>query len=341
VARRWLKRFVKIAGFGLIALILLLSVAITFTIGWRPIIGAKSRPLVERKFEPTPARMERGRYLVEGVAGCFTCHSELDWKSEGAPPLSSKKGAGLVWTLEGMPWLVAPNITPDTETGAGAWSDDQVARAIREGIGHDGRALFPLMPYTLYQKMSDEDLAAIVVYLRSVAPVRNALPQTQIPFPLSRLIQNAPQPIASTIEPPDMSDKVKRGEYLSTLAACIDCHTPKDRGQPLAGMDFAGGFILSEPDKKVASANITPDATGISYYDEALFVEMMRTGHVKARRLSPVMPWIIYHNMTDEDLKAIFAYLRTLPGVRHQVDNTERPTACKLCRQQHGLGDRN
>jgi predicted HAD superfamily phosphohydrolase len=91
----------------------------------------------------------------------------------------------------------------------------------------------------------------------------------------------------------------------------------------------------------VASLNITPDATGISYYDEALFIEMMRTGHVKARQLSPIMPWASYRNMNDEDLKAIFAYLRTLKAVRHRVDNTETPTECKLCRQRHGLGDSN
>jgi mono/diheme cytochrome c family protein len=336
-----LKRLLKIAGFCLLGLLLLLSVGITLTTGWRPLVGARARALVDRKFERTPARVERGRYLVEGVAGCFTCHSEVDWKSEGAPPVSAKKGAGLAFTLDGMPWLVAPNITPDKETGAGLWSDDQLARAIREGIGHDGRALFPLMPYALYRKMSDEDLASIVVYLRSIAPVRNALPQTEIPFPLSRLIQNAPQPLSAPVLPPDMADAVKRGEYLATLAACIDCHTPKDSGQPLAGMEFAGGFIMNEPERKVATANITPDATGISYYTEALFVETMRTGHIKARALSPIMPWSTYRNMTDEDLKAIFAYLRTLPSVRHQVDNTETATPCKLCRQQHGLGERN
>lgn len=341
MARRWLKRLLKLAGFGLIGLLLLLSLAITLTIGWRPLIGAKARALVDRRFAPTPARMERGRYLVEGVAGCFTCHSETDWKSEGAPPMPAKKGAGQALTLDGMPWLVAPNITSDKETGAGDWSDDSIARAIREGIGHDGRALFPLMPYTFYRKMSDEDIGSIVVYLRSLAPVRNALPRTEIPFPVSRLIQSAPQPVAAPVQPPDMSDAVKRGEYLATLAACVDCHTPKDEGQPLAGMDFAGGFIMNEPGRKVASANITPDATGISYYDEALFVTLMRTGHVKARTLSPIMPWSTYRNMTDEDLKAIFAYLRTLKPVRHQVDNTERPTPCKLCRQQHGLGERN
>ncbi len=341
MAKLWSKLFIKIAAIGLLTLLLLLSVLITLTIGWRPLIGAKARSLVDRHIEPTPARIERGRYLVEGVAACFNCHSEVDWKTEGAPPLSAKKGAGQVFMLDGLPWLVAPNITPDKETGAGNWSDDQLARAIREGIGHDGRALFPLMPYTLYQRMSDEDLGAIIAYLRTVAPVRNALPRTEIPFPLSRLIQGAPQPLTTPVQPPDMADAVRRGEYLATLAACIDCHTPKDNGQPLEGMNFAGGFIMNEPGRQVATANITPDPTGIPYYTEELFVEVMRTGHVKARRLSPIMPWSIYRNMTDEDLKAIFAYLGTLKPVRHQVDNTERPTPCKLCRQQHGLGDRN
>jgi mono/diheme cytochrome c family protein len=341
LARRWLKRLLKVAGFGLIGLVLLLSVAITLTTGWRPITGAKARALTERKFERTPARMERGRYLVEGVAACFACHSEVDWNSPGAPVAAGKKGAGRVWTLEEMPWLVAPNITPDKETGAGDWSDDALARAIREGIGHDGRALFPIMPYSFYRQMSDEDLASTVVYLRSVAPVRHALPQTKIPFPLSRLIQNAPQPLGAPVAAPDMSEAAKRGAYLATLATCTDCHTPKDRGEPLAGMEFAGGFILNEPGRNVASANITPDATGISYYDEALFIEMIRTGHVKARQLSPVMPWISYRDMTDEDLKSIFAYLRSLKPIRHHVDNTETPSPCKLCRQQHGLGNRN
>jgi len=89
------------------------------------------------------------------------------------------------------------------------------------------------------------------------------------------------------------------------------------------------------------AANITPDASGVSYYDENLFVEAIRTGKVKARSLSPAMPWVFYRNMTDEDLKAIFAYLKTLQPVNHTVDNTEQPTQCKLCGQKHGGGERN
>src|SRR5687767_15189455 len=89
-------------------------------------------------FERTPGRLERGRYIVEGPAHCFQCHSEVDWQNPGAQPKKGKKAAGTVFIEDGMDWLVAPNITPDRETGAGTWTDDQFARAIREGIGHDG-----------------------------------------------------------------------------------------------------------------------------------------------------------------------------------------------------------
>lgn len=91
----------------------------------------------------------------------------------------------------------------------------------------------------------------------------------------------------------------------------------------------------------MAGGNITPDPSGISYYDEALFVRVMRTGQVEARKLNSFMPWGYFRNMTDEDLKVIFAYLRTLKPAQHRVDNTEAPTYCKLCRQKHGYGDRN
>jgi hypothetical protein len=125
------------------------------------------------------------------------------------------------------------------------------------------------------------------------------------------------------------------------MAGCSDCHTPQEKGQDLPGMAFAGGFLFPGPWGNVASANITPDASGISYYDEALFVSVIRTGSVKARPLSPVMPVQVYKNLSDDDLKLIFAYLRTIKPVQHRVDNSEPPTFCKLCRQKHGAGDRN
>ena len=126
------------------------------------------------------------------------------------------------------------------------------------------------------------------------------------------------------------------------MAGCEDCHTPKDaHGQPLAGMDFAGGFILDGPWGRVASANITPDPSGISYYNLAMFMQAMRTGFVGARKLSQIMPWHTYRGMTDEDIAGMFAYIKTFKPVRHHVDNTGPPTYCKLCRQTHGGGNEN
>lgn len=331
-------------GLILLGILVLVAVAITFTIGWRPFIGPRARPLTSRTFERTPERLARGKYLFEAVAGCVDCHSPHDWTKhdEPIPPGMAGAGEDISAVLRDLPGhVVAPNLTPDPETGSGNWSDDTLARAIREGVGHDGRALFPFMPYEHYRAFSDEDLASLVVFIRSLPPVPNPLPKTEIIFPVKYLIRDVPHPLTSPVPPPDLSDPVKRGAFLVNIAGCADCHTPQIRGEFLPGMDFAGGFILDGPWGRVASSNLTPDPSGIPYYDEALFVQTMRTGYVKARKLAQIMPWAAYRNMTDDDLKAIFAYLKTVKPVKHHVDNSEPPTYCKLCRSSHGAGDTN
>jgi mono/diheme cytochrome c family protein len=292
-------------------------------------------------FERTPARLERGRYLVEGPAHCFQCHSEVDWEKPGAQPKAGKKGAGTIFPEETLPWLVAPNITPDVETGAGTWTDEQFARAIREGIGHDGRRLFPMMPYMNFRNMSDEDLVSVIAYVRSIEPVRNLLPKTMLPEVVKGSLPPH-QPLDASVPEPDKLNPIARGEYLATLGNCVSCHTPMTRnGQPITELAFAGGLPLKGPWGEVTSLNITPDASGISYYDEAMFIRTLRTGQVGARKLNSIMPWGYFRNMTDEDLKAIFAYLRTLPPVQHRIDNTESPTLCPMDGVRHGFGEMN
>lgn len=330
-----------IALISLLVIVTVVVLGITFTIGWRPFIGARKRALTERKFESTEARLLRGKYLVDGVTGCFGCHSDPDWSRPGAPPIAGREGAGHIWSDQDLPWLVAPNITPDKETGAGNWSDDTLARAIREGIGHDGRALFPIMPYPGYGEMSDEDLASIIVYLRTVPAVRNQLPTTKMPFPLNFLIQNMPEPVTAPVAAPDRAQPVASGAYLVKMAACAECHTPQEKGQPIPGMAFAGGFLLHEPKGDVVSANITPAASGIGYYNDATFIQALRVGKVGARPLRWSMPWYYYGRMSDEDLKAMFAYLKTVNPVKHQLDNLEPPSYCRLCKQRHGFGATN
>jgi len=331
----------KFAGLTTLVIIALVALCISLTIGWRPLIGAKKRALTDRKFEATPQRLARGKYLVEGVMGCFGCHTDQDWSKPGAPPVAGKEGSGHAWSDQDMPWLVAPNITPDKETGAGNWSDDMLARGIREGIGHDGRALFPIMPYLSYRQMSDEDLASVIAYVRTVPAVSNQLPTTKMPFPLNFLMQSMPQTVDAAVPAPDQSTPVARGTYLVRMGACADCHTPQEKGQPLPGMNFAGGYLIHEPKGDVVSGNITPAASGIGYYSETSFVLAMRIGKVGARPLHASMPWYFYGKMTDDDLKSMFAFLKTLKPVKHQLDNTEPPTYCRLCKQKHGFGKTN
>jgi hypothetical protein len=334
----------KIVGWFLVALAVVFVLGVTFTIGWRPFIGPRARPLSARKFESTPARLARGEYLVNSVGDCMGCHAEHDWTAHDAPIVPGTLGAGQdMSVMKGLPGqVIAPNITADPETGAGSWTDDALARAIREGVSHDGRALFPFMPYPDFRLLSDEDLASIIVYVRSLPPIRKQRPPTQLIFPVNYLIRSAPQPLDAPVPEPDLSSPEKRGAYLVGVAGCTDCHTPQDaQGQPLPGMDFAGGTILEGPWGRVASANITSDASGISYYDADLFSQALHAGSVKARRLNQIMPWENYRGMTDEDIAAVFAYMKTLKPVRHHVDNTEPPTYCKLCRQTHGGGNQN
>jgi mono/diheme cytochrome c family protein len=327
---------------GVLSLAVLLGIAVTLTTGWRPFLGPNTRPLTNRAFERTPQRLERGHYIATALSGCSYCHTPHDWTAPGTPMIAGKEGAGEILPYADLPGrIVAPNLTPDPETGAGRWTDDQLARAIREGVGHDGRALFPIMPYAHYHNMSDEDLASIVVYLRSLPPVRNQLPATEIIFPVKYLIRSVPQPVTAPVADVAPSDQLKYGAHLADQAGCIDCHTAQVQGQNVPGMDFAGGFAFIGPWGNVASANITPDPSGISYYDQAVFLEVMHTGQVKARKLSPIMPVMIYNNLTDDDLKAVFAFLRTVKPVKHRIDNTEPPTECKLCKQKHGAGNEN
>ncbi len=300
--------------------------------------GTRSRPLTARTFERTPARLERGRYLVSSLANCFKCHSQSGPDHE---PLPAKMGAGTVETLPGLGLQITfPNLTPDVETGAGSWTDDMFARAIREGIGHDGRPLVPIMPYENYRHMSEEDLAAVVVYLRSIPAVRNPLPQMKLPLPFKLLTKAYPEPLAGPIATPDRADPIRHGEYLTQIAGCGGCHMATD----LKGKEhpYGGGQIIEGEAGKAAAANLTPDPSGIPYYSDEMFIQTMRTGRVGGvRELSATMPWRYYGKLNDADLKSIFTYLGTQKPVSHHVDNSEPPTYCKFCGKTHGGGSLN
>jgi mono/diheme cytochrome c family protein len=225
-----MNKFVKGVGLGMLVLVILVVVGISATIGWRPFIGSKKRALTDRKFDATPERLKRGEYLSEHVAGCTYCHTPQEEGPNGPELVRGQKGGGQFFNMPGFPGtVVAPNITPDRETGIGNFTDDQLARAIREGISHDGQTLFPMMPYVRFRRMSDEDLASVIVYLRTLPPIRNALPHSDIHFPVKYLIRGVPEPVREAVQA-DLSTPTSRGEYLVNLSSCLDCHTPRKLG---------------------------------------------------------------------------------------------------------------
>lgn len=278
----------------------------------------------------TPERIERGRYLFHHGFECVGCHSERDFSRFNAPVTPGGLAKGFVFPDQmGLPGrVVAPNLTPDPETGLGQWSDGEIIRAIREGIGRDGRDLFAFMPYAAYRQMGDEDVQALVAYLRSIPAIRNPLPRTELALPVALMNKSVPKPVEGPVSAPPRGATVEYGRYLVRVGDCGGCHTMKERGAEVPGMDLAGGFELRFPEGVVVSANITPDReTGIGAWTEDGFVARFRQYRQFAHEGAPpasresftIMPWLAYSEMEEDDLRAIYRYLRTVTPVRHKV----------------------
>jgi mono/diheme cytochrome c family protein len=297
----------------------------------------KQRPASTEKVDATPARVERGRYLYHAVMGCDDCHAARDLQRY-AGPLTGGSGAGgpCVGTAEGIPGKVCPsNITPDQETGLGAWSDGEILRAVREGIDRQGRELFPMMPYGEYSALSDEDARSLVAYLRTLPPVKNAVPDPVIDFPISFFVKMAPRPLAGAVAEPDRSDPVAHGRYLAKVSGCQFCHTPVDgKKDPLPGQDFSGGQEFKGPWGSLYTSNLTPHETGLGQRDQQAFVGMFKAWSVPAAELpkvtpaqNTIMPWLSRAQMTEPDLGAIYAFLRTVPAIERVVEKRAPPPA--------------
>lgn len=280
------------------------------------------------KVDTSPARVQRGKYIFEVVAGCGDCHSVVDEKRFAFPVVPGGLGKGRQFPPRGEGVQVAPNLTPDEETGSGRWTDGQLIRAIREGIGHDGRPLFPGMPYTEYAHMSDTDVEAVVAYIRTIPPVSNKLPGSRIAFPMNLIMRMVPAPVGSVAEV-NPSDPVAYGAYLTKISGCQFCHTPFVKGQTVKEKLFAGGHEFEiAPGARAVSVNLTPEPkTGIGTMTEAQFLdkfyqykEYVENGAPEIRpELNTVMPWLGLARMEPSDLKAIYAYLRTVPAVENAV----------------------
>lgn len=320
----------KRVGKWLLAIVGLLVVAAGAFVGYFYVRYPDVPPAEVVTVPKTPERVARGKYLAEHVTGCVVCHAERSWGQFSAPVVAGTRGKGgqrFGFGLE--PFVMyAKNITP---AGIGEWTDGEVIRAVVSGVSRDGTPLFPLMPYPHFAKMAREDIEAVVAYLRTLPSVPNEpTPSRQLNFPLPIIVRTIPAaPSHRPIPPP--TDRVAYGEYMVNAALCSDCHTPiDDRGAPLPGLDFAGGMSFRPNGVGlVRSANITPDAgTGIGTWTEDQFLDKFRafrgapprTLEGAERLQNTEMPWIDYSGMTDDDLRAIYAYLRSLTPVVNRVE---------------------
>lgn len=253
-----MKRILKLLG-ALAGVAVLLLCAV---LAWLALRSPNSRHARTDKIESTPARLARGEYLVKHVGDCLGCHSDHnDFLGLPVKPGTEGQGGFAFDETFGVPGVVcAQNLTPDSATGLGTWTDGELLRAIREGVSRDGHALFPMMPYQALRDMSDEDAYAIVVYLRTLKPIHNTVPPTRLRFPANLMIKFAPKPVAGPVViPDDAKDHRAYSRYIVTIAGCQDCHTPHDdHGQPIEDREFSGGWAMNGPWGRNVSANITP-----------------------------------------------------------------------------------
>jgi mono/diheme cytochrome c family protein len=274
------------------------------------------------------SRLERGRYLVETVGSCMHCHSQRDFTKFSGPIKEETKGmGGIGYPKFGV--LFSSNITPDTATGIGRWTDDEIARAIALGIRKNGDTLFPIMPYYEYNKMSKEDIYSIVAYLRTLKPISNKISDRKLKTPAGpERDRYVFSPIGENPAPP-LKDSVQTGKYLADIGACISCHTPKtDDDHFIADSSYAGGDVMGQKfGFHVTSPNITPDeTTGIGKWSENNFVSKFTSFRQAAsyefdpQKKNTIMPWIMLGQMKDEDLKAIYVYLKTVKPVQHPIE---------------------
>ncbi len=265
-----------------------------------------------RSASATPPRQDdkvaHGKYIVS-IIGCADCHSPIDDKTGQTIPGKEFSG-GRPFDLGPLGIVYTKNITQDKKTGLGDWTDDEIKTAITTGVSKDGLHLFPVMPYLFFNNMSDDDLDAVVAYLRTIKPIENQVERRQVvpPDQLPHLTRK------SGITTPDPKDTPARAKYLMTaLLTCSDCHTPVDPQtlQPVLEKYLAGGQPFEGPWGIVYGGNITPDQkTGIASWTDEDIRRLIRTGVRPDGRVTVVMPWQIYTNLSDDDLTALIYYLR-------------------------------
>ena len=320
-----MKKLLKVIGMLIAVALVLVVGAVVYVTQFLPNIPAQA----DMKVEATAERIARGEYLAHHVCVCMDCHSSRDWSVFSAPLKAGTLGIGgerFDQTMNFPGAFVAPNVTPHALKD---WSDGELYRAITSGVSKDGHPLFPIMPYPSYGKMATEDVHSIIAYLRSLPAVASQPEASKADPPVNVIMHLMPKP-AQPLPLPAKTDTVAYGGYLANAAGCTECHTKMEKGK-VVGQSYAGGFEFAMPGGTLRSPNITPHlTTGIGAWTKQAFVDRFKAYSKDKFQPVPVdmakgdmqtvMPWTMYAGMTDEDLGAIYDFLKTLPPVESKVE---------------------
>jgi len=325
---KWLRRILKVLGILVgVLVVLVVILAIYVQLAWDRPVSRAAPQMTASTDEQTVAR---GEYLYKYSLNCWDCHG-----SQGSHSPDEPQAGGFEFDMTniGLPggfgFIYASNITPDPETGIGSWSDGELVRALREGVDPAGNLIFPIMEAEWWSGLSDEDVLALVAYMRSLPPVRNEVPEPRLTFIAKALfalgILKAQPAVTEPVVAPPKGATVGYGEYLAYHAStCVGCHMPRNpnTGQYDLTRPFAGGlFPVPDEGFSATGSNLTPDpATGIGNWTEEQFLTAMRTGlRPNGTVMLPFMPWPSYSRWDEDDLRAVWLYLRSLEPIAHEV----------------------
>jgi mono/diheme cytochrome c family protein len=282
---------------GVFGLFLIVAAGVYFSSQAR-LARTFSVPEEEINFESDEAIITHGEH-VAATRGCFDCHG-------------TDLGGDLVFDEPALATIYAPNLTSGEGGVGSSYTDAEFARAIRHGVRADGSGLL-VMPSEEYFVLSEPDISSLVAYIRSVAPVDRQVPSPSLTI-LGRtlyMVGQLPPAAAETIdhsaphpEAPGSAPNAAYGEYLAT--GCTGCH----------GKNLAGGRVPGMPPGFPPSANLTP-ASNLANWGEARFIQTLRSGITpEGKVLDPdIMPWTLAAQMTELELKALWAYLQSLPPI--------------------------
>jgi mono/diheme cytochrome c family protein len=306
-----MKKFKKILKWTGIVLLVLIA-GLTVTVMARQNLKYNA-PYPDIHATTDSAIIARGKHLIFSSAHCINCHSKNDPDSLISLGLDVPLSGGVLFDV-GIAKIYSKNITPDKETGIGRYSDAEIARALRYGVHPDGTAVFDFMPF---HNTSDEDLRAIISYLRAQKPVKNEVPENKLTV-LGKVIK------AFMIKPVGPSGEVPKsvtpdttalyGKYLAvSVAECNGCHTKRNLAGEFTGEPFGGGNEIDG----FLTPNLTPDPGGRIYnWTKQNFIDRFRMGKLIPK--SP-MPWNSFKRMNDDELTAIYNYLKSQKPVKTET----------------------